>query len=384
MKLIVDVNHGALELAKHYLFLGYDVAIYDIYNKLEKSKEHREIFENLKEKFGVELINNPEFSSFDEVIAPIHCPLTISFTSFHDAVSFIIKKRFKDKSKRIICITGVKGKTTTTEILYSLLKDDYEIALHNSNRGSIAPPDILDLLEREEKDLYIFECSLGLVESKYGVITNILENYPIAKRKRRAIVKFLTTKNCETCYVNKEDLVKYNIEVKGNFKVLDTEVKILKKYPLRFLYMNEEIELNESCLGLHHIKNSIFALEIAKNYMDIKDAIKKLKNIKIKNRMEVKGKVVRNINPGLDVKAIEYSIRDYLSIFDGPIYIGGDFGVTCEEIDIKKLSEVLKKFKAKYVFVGEIGKELLKYIDGEYLEEIDEVEEGLIIIRHSL
>ncbi|WP_456471631.1 coenzyme F430 synthase [Methanocaldococcus sp.] len=383
MKLIVDINHGALDLAKHYLDLGYDVAVYDIYKKLKKCKATQKKFENLNKKYGLKIVENPNFNAFDEVIAPIHCPLDISFTSFHDAVSFIIEKKFKDLADKIICITGVKGKTTTTEMIYSLLKDDYNVLLHNSNYGSIAPPAILDVLEKnDDKDLYIFECSLGLIRCKYGAITNVLENYKIAKGLRSALVKFSTVKNSKVCYINKKDVIKYNLKVKAN--ILDVNVNILNKYPLKFIYKNNLIELNKSILGLHYIENTIFSLEIAKHYLDIDDIIKKLKEFKIKNRMEVNGRVVKNINPGLDVKAIEYSINDYLSIFDGPIYIGGDFGVTCEEIDVKKLAEVLKKFDAKYIFVGDIGKELLKYVDGEYIDDIKEVKEGLIIIRHSL
>ncbi|MEO2117439.1 MAG: coenzyme F430 synthase, partial [Methanocaldococcus sp.] len=58
-----------------------------------------------------------------------------------------------------------------------------------------------------------------------------------------------------------------------------------------------------------------------------------------------------------------------------------------EEIDVKKLADILKKFNCKYVFVGEIGKELLNYLNGSYIERFDENKinkNSLIILREKL
>ena len=36
--LIIDVNHGALQLAEEYLSQGYDVDVWDIYQKIKNQK----------------------------------------------------------------------------------------------------------------------------------------------------------------------------------------------------------------------------------------------------------------------------------------------------------------------------------------------------------
>ena len=58
-----------------------------------------------------------------------------------------------------------------------------------------------------------------------------------------------------------------------------------------------------------------------------------------------------------------------------------------QKIDIKKLSEVLKRFNCRYIFVGEIGRELLNYLEGEYIESFDENKVGrdsLVILREKI
>ncbi|ENN95815.1 Mur ligase middle domain protein [Methanocaldococcus villosus KIN24-T80] len=376
--LIVDVNHGALILAREYKEMGYDVEVWDIYNKLKDSNN-----------LDVKIVKNPNLNDYEKIVAPIHCPIDKKFISFHEAVSEIILKKYKNLYKKFICITGVKGKTTTTELIFHILKEDYKVFINNSNYGSIAPPAILEKLSNiniDDYDIFIFETSLGLIRCKYGAITNVLENYKIAKGKRDALfAKFSTLKLADVGYINIKDIKRYNLAIeKNNINVIN-EPTILKKYPLEFEYCGEIFNFNNKVFGSHLAENASFAIEICKNFLSLEDIKEKLKNFKIKNRMEIEnvGKhvVIKNINPGLDVKAIKYAINDFLEVFGGDIYIGGDFGVVCEEIDIKKLCNILKSFKVKYFFIGDIGKELNKYLEGEFKDKIEIKDDTLIILR---
>ena len=77
-------------------------------------------------------------------------------------------------------------------------------------------------------------------------------------------------------------------------------------------------------------------------------------DLSLKNRMEVEKNgdsvIVKNINPGLDLKAIKYAIDDFLSIFKtGTVIIGGDFGCTCEGINVTALYELLLNYDTKSV-----------------------------------
>ncbi|XRO77280.1 coenzyme F430 synthase [Methanocaldococcus sp. 10A] len=398
--LIVDVNHGALDLAEEYLNFGYDVDVWDIYQKIKKSDDFKVKYQRLKERFKNKLnlsFEHPDFEKYDRIIAPIHCPIDISFIPFTDAVSEILKERFGNIHKKIIDITGVKGKTTTTSLINHILKEEYSTYLHNSNFGSIAPPTILKVLNRldvDKYDFFIFETSLGLIKCKYGAITNVLENYKIAKGLRDALTaKFGSLKNAEISFINRRDIAKYNLKLDHNhLNIINVDnAKILNKYPLKFKYFYEIFEFNENVFGLHFIENSLFAIEICKNLVDVDEIKERLKSFIIKNRMEIKkvneNILIKNVNPGLDVKAIYYAIKDFLEVFCGDIYIGGDFGVVCEEIDVKKLSEALKNFNCQYIFVGEIGKELLNYLDGEYIERFNENKinkNSLVILREKI
>ena len=128
----------------------------------------------------------PDFLNYKEVIAPVHCPIDVKFKTFHDAVSEIISKKYPEIIEKMITVTGVKGKTTTTELLKHILSEKYNVYCHNSNDGSITPVTVLNILNKLSEDgklqiydFLIFEISLGVVSSKYSILTNILENYKI-------------------------------------------------------------------------------------------------------------------------------------------------------------------------------------------------------------
>ncbi|MBP2201834.1 UDP-N-acetylmuramyl pentapeptide synthase [Methanococcus voltae] len=390
--LVVDINHGALDVAEEYLsYEDYNysknIVIWDIYGKISKleelsslnginsfSNKDKEIYKKynkLKEfypdlKIITNLKNNFDYSKFKEVIAPVHCPIDVKFKTFHEAVSEIINKKYNDIKSKIITITGVKGKTSTSELINYILSDKYNVYLHNSNKGSITPTEVLNNLnnlKKDEKlskyDYFIFEISLGLVSSKFGVITNILEEYSIAKNLRTAKVKLDTLKFVENCYILEELFKTYRNDIKSsdiknlNLNLIDDKtpnLKIISKYPLKFEYITSEdgnheinhiFEFDKKIFGLHHIQNSILSYEICKNMMNSDDIIKRIKSFELKNRMELIAKnILKNTNPGLNIKSISNSMLDFIETFENPIIcIGGDFGCTCEEINAEKLFE---------------------------------------------
>ena len=99
---------------------------------------------------------------------------------------------------------------------------------------------------------------------------------------------------------------------------------------------------------------------------------------------------MKNINPGLDLKAIYYAISDFLSLFDnGTLIIGGDFGCTCEEINIEKLAELINPYIKKGVKIelaGDVGKSLKKLVNLEIVDikNYEFKNDTLVIYRSKL
>lgn len=439
MILIVDINHGGLDVAIEYKhdFPDEKIYLWDIYGKLrDKNFVEKNIFKIKSVDEIIPYSKKPNFSDYNEIIAPIHCPINVEFKSFHQFVSEIIKKRYGNLYKKFITITGVKGKTTTSEMVYSILNEDYNVFLNNSNRGSITPISVLnsinnlnDLEMLGDYDYFIFEVSLGLVSSKYGIITNIIENYPVGRYLRDAkFCKLSTVGNCDNVYSNKDlekDTDLYNLD---NVKFVGGNFNILSKYPIEYEYDNKTIKLNDSLFGLHNIENSIFAYEVCKNIMEEDIIIERLGSIYIPNRMSIEKipinrsisnisdtiynnkninnfiknnikwnkeiYIIKNINPGLNLKSIEYSIRDFLSVFPNncQIVVGGDEGCTCEDIDVKKLSEIIKKYSnddINYLLVSDIGLKLKEYLNYPIYANLDDkniklTKNTLIIYRKKI
>ncbi|MBA2852021.1 UDP-N-acetylmuramyl pentapeptide synthase [Methanococcus maripaludis] len=396
--LIVDINHGALDLALEYEKSGKVPVIWDIYGKLERDKNFKEENKNILSKFKIiSKKETPEFSNYMEVIAPVHCPIDVKFKTFHDAVSEIISKKYPKTVEKMITVTGVKGKTTTTELLKHILSEKYSVFCHNSSDGSITPVTVLNILNKlnEEKklqiyDFLIFEISLGIVSSNYSILTNILENYSIAGGRREASIKIDSLKNSKIAIVN-EDLKKRFKIFHKNLKIVKN-AKIISKYPLKFNYLKNDFEFNESVFGSHFIENSVFAIELCSYFMSFGEIKNSLKSFEIKNRMNVETKnnyaIVKNINPGLDLKAIDYAIFDFLNLFEtGTIIVGGDLGCTCEEIDIKKLADLIKKYDrdgVKFLLSGSVGKNLKEIINLEFVDINNyAVEENTLVIYRS-
>ena len=139
-------------------------------------------------------------------------------------------------------------------------------------------------------------------------------------------------------------------------------------------YFDKKYNITHFALSDFYITNLLFAISVGLILkINIKDIISNLKssaNIEGRNSYKfINDKlIIEDINPGLNTTSIKKCVdnitkysEDYLLI------IGGDYGITCEEIDEEKLYEYLKNIKPKkIIFTGKLGYNLKNRLNKSY------------------
>ena len=429
--LVIDLTHGGVKISISLAKKGHNVLAYDIYNTLNT------IDGKMLDVYDVELIQLEDLSKFKgdmRVIYPIHLPLThdeirsynpdlnYTFTTHHGIVKELLTDWGDDIPK--IEITGVKGKTSSAFMLKEILIDENPLILSSlgallyENRQeivlkkniSITPANIketIDLaykianpickiaegtVESENLRKYssaIFECSLGVSGiGDIGLLTNISENYPIARNQSCASEAKKQVFGCNIVVANKESLDEYYSDIKhpkiNSFSINDNGANAyceditysLDKTVLNIHYDNVKtvndnnlsgnIDIETFAPGPHHVENTLgvvltcLALEIP--HEKIIEGLKRFKGITGRtNKKIIDGCIIiEEINPGINTDAIKKSIGMINNLEDYYIAIGGDYGITCEEIDEEKVSSYLDTLDCKILLTGDLGLSICK------------------------
>lgn len=374
------------------------------------------------------------------------------------------KEETKNQGIKTIEITGVKGKTSVAFLLKDIFLENNENTLLLSSLGaylfrknqdaeqklilqkniSITPANIintiqlakkianpkcstfpicdknLDLDERIEEnhivedfndnpyknleyDVSIFENSLGVCGlGDIGILTNLVENYSIAKGKSNAMEAKKQVFKCPLVVIEYETLnefygaekEKYADKI-NSFSLDDTDANVycksidydIDKTHIKIDYhdlktfdgnlINGEFYIDCFAPGHHHVLNVLVtattALALGIDEEIIQNALSKFKGIdgrtnvrKIDDSKDLI--IIEEINPGINTKAIESSIDMIKDIDNYYIIIGGKYGVTCEEIDEEKLSGFLHEYlinkpNTSLILTDELGKSLYDKIN---------------------
>ncbi len=393
--------------------------------------------------------NNANSTNINQNFNP---QIDITEITHHKAIKLILNKWKNDianKNIPVVEVTGVKGKTSVVSMLKEILL--YQSPLVLSSLGacyykkgkklilkkniSITPASILETIDIAKKidnpncinidDLIridespnnssdnlnynigygacIFESSLGATGlGDVGVLTNLVENYPIAKNTSNARNAKKQVFDCDIVVIEKETLHNFYISddiskdsLNNSFDnsfdfynlhsssgcynkailskintfsfndnsanlVLDSVSYGLNNTRIKLIYKNILTNLGDRISGSlvidtfapgkHHVLNVLCAVTVSLSLGIDKDQIKRgLINFKgIKGRTSLKNYnnsiIIEEINPGINTKAIESSIKMIDSFDDYTIILGGKYGVTCEEIDENKVANLLDNF----------------------------------------
>lgn len=426
--LVIDLTHGGVKIAVSLAKKGKSVYCFDIYNTIKN------IEKRMLDIYDIELIQLEDLEKFNgdlKVIYPVHLPLTsdeirqynpnlnYTFITHHEAIAEILKDWGKDINK--IEVTGVKGKTSCVFMLKDILIDDNPLLLSSlgaliyedkkeiilQKNISITPAntkECIDLAYRLanpicggeiKNQIYncaIFESSLGVSGiGDVGLLTNIVEDYPIAKNKSSASIAKKQVFKCDIVCCEKESLDKYYSTIKhekiNSFSLNDKTSNLyaenidysLDETTVNIVYndiktkngelISGKIEIKTFAPGSHHILNVLGVVETALSLnIDagrIIDGLRKYKGISGRTNKKIieNSTIIEEINPGINTKAIEASIN---MLDNDPTYIisiGGDYGITCEEIDEDAVANLINNLDEEIILTGEVGKSISKKVN---------------------
>ena len=237
----------------------------------------------------------------------------------------------------------------------------------------------------------IFESSLGVSGiGDVGLLTNIVEDYPIAKNKSSASIAKKQVFKCDIVCCEKESLDKYYSTIKhekiNSFSLNDKTSNLyaenidysLDETTVNIVYndiktkngelISGKIEIKTFAPGSHHVLNVLgvvgTALSLNINENKIINGLKNYRGIPGRtNKKNIENiTVIEEINPGINTKAIEASIN-MLPDDSYIISIGGDYGITCEEIDENAVVELINNLDKDILLTGEVGRNILNNVD---------------------
>lgn len=301
---------------------------------------HDFIKEALSRGSGALISSNLEKAIEGKTIIYVHDTLK----ALQDIAHFIRVR----KDIPVIAITGSNGKTTTKELIYTILSNKYRVLKNRGNLNNhIGLP--LSLAElKEEDEIAVLEMGASrpgdikelceIAKPKYGVLTNIgkahLEGFKDLKTVRKTKLELLEF--VDVAVINADDafllegilesgfkgkLVKYGIETDSEVSAKD--IRLLKNGSIFTLRIEKEaIEINPKISGLFNIYNILAAVSISHilniDLQSIKSAVESFGGVpmRLENR-EINGiKFIcdlYNANP----TSMECAVRELTRVANG-------------------------------------------------------------------
>jgi UDP-N-acetylmuramoyl-L-alanine--D-glutamate ligase len=304
-----------------------------------------------------------------------------------------VSARLMRKDIHLIGITGTNGKTTTTTIIYEILKEKFKDKVHLT--GNIGYPLISFLDKFKKDDFIVMETSSQQLENldkfnpEVAVLTNVSEahleffkTYDHYKELKKRIFKNHTKNNLAIINKTDEESLKLTENIKSNkvyFSDKEDDLCYIEKeniyYKGKKIIDTKEIILK----GMHNYQNIMAAIIVAKYYGVEDEIIKKVvKGFKgVEHRLEfvreLDGKKYYNDSKATNLVSTEIALKSFDQ--DTLLILGGyergqDFKELIPYLDNVKVilaigenRERVKKELSNYnVIVNETLKEAMKNI----------------------
>lgn len=302
-----------------------------------------------------------------------------------------IAKFYRQKINPItVAITGSAGKTTTKELVYSVLSQKFKTQKTYSNHNNEIG--FCQTVLGMDKDIKALIVEMGMrgfgeielisthLNPDYAIITNCgsahvgrlgsLDNIAKAKCEITSGLK-----ENGTFFALNQDIIKKHINFNGEkiyFSLDDT--KIMEKAPSysKFEYKNNIYELNVE--GDYNISNALSAIELGLKLglttEEIKKGLSEYKPIEKRWELEeVNGLKFINDSYNANPESMKASVKTFVELYKHPVVILGNMGeLGKNEIQYhKKVGQFLGKLNkdVKYLVVGDLAREIGLEIEKE-------------------
>lgn len=140
---------------------------------------------------------------------------------------------------KVIGVTGTKGKSTTSTLIYKILKDSFKNVKLVGNMGK---PCLSYLLTAKPKDIFVFEMSCHQLDhiSKSPNIAVFINIYPEHLDYYKTFSKYFNAKKNITKFQDRNDLFIYNPE----FKEIENIKTKAHKIPFKESFLKNNIHKN--------------------------------------------------------------------------------------------------------------------------------------------
>ena len=284
----------------------------------------------------------------------------------------------------VIMITGSSGKTTTKELVYSVVSQKYNTVRtplnHNNEIGlcqtifSVTPDTEVLIIEAGMRGLGEIELISKYAEPDYSIISNVGTAHIGRLGSRENIAKA----KCEiTSYQNPngvliahdDNLIKSTVSFTGEklyYSIRDVEITKKEIGHSEFVYNKEVYDLNIE--GDYNIENSLSAINIGKllniEYPLIKKGLSEYKPIEKRWEIEkIAGYNIINDSYNANPESMKATLNTILDLYSDAVIVLGDMGELGENEKVyhREIGEFInKKNKStqQILTVGGLAKEI--------------------------
>ena len=319
----------------------------------------------------------------------------------------------------VVAVTGSSGKTTTKELVASVLSEKYKTFKtplnHNNEIGFCqtifeAPDDTEVLvLEMGMRGLGEIELLSKYAEPDISIISNVgtahigrlgsREN--IAKAKCEIVSHQRTNKGINVFIAHDDELIKQTVNYNGEkifYSLKDVVILEKSAHYSKFIYNNEEYELNVG--GDYNIENALSAINTAIKLglttEQIQNGLKKYKPIEKRWEavgVNINGKMVNVINDSYNAnpESMRVFVDTIFELYKDYILILGDMGELGEN-EIKyhrELGEYINSKKninpnSKVISIGNLSKNITDSINVCDTAHFGTIEDAVLYLKSHI